>query len=103
MLDRPHEVAVEGRRHGVTKKKQATSAGRLLICKKALFHQFILCSKLKFSKAANPDESTSKTMLYSDCKLKANAYNEAWSKILKMTGLAWTKKAQLFKNFKCDD
>jgi hypothetical protein len=40
-LRRAVEVAVEGKKQGVTKKVAHTSAGRLLICKRELLQQFV--------------------------------------------------------------
>ncbi|XP_050077664.1 tRNA-specific adenosine deaminase 1 [Anopheles maculipalpis] len=40
VANRPHEVEVAGRRHGVTKRKLTTPAARLQISKIELFHRF---------------------------------------------------------------
>ncbi|XP_034242468.1 tRNA-specific adenosine deaminase 1 [Thrips palmi] len=89
--ERPHEVAVNGHRHGVTKKMQATSAGRLLISKKDLFHQFMVCSQRQVT-----------NVTYSESKLGADAYYKAWCSILTATGLVWTKKPKFLKDFTCE-
>lgn len=103
--ERQHEVAVEGRRLGVTKKKQATSAGRLLISKKNLLELFMICSQQQFTNAANSpsDDLKIRSMSYSHFKSRAHDYKKAWCSILKATGLAWTKKPPSLNDFKCGE
>ncbi|KAK3927872.1 tRNA-specific adenosine deaminase 1 [Frankliniella fusca] len=92
--ERPLEIAVEGRRLGVTKKKQGTAAGRLQICKKNLFKQFLTCWSLKemFRNQVEPSSSVYNDLSYLECKSDAVVYRNAWKCVLKETNLPWTMK-----------
>ncbi|XP_026283516.1 tRNA-specific adenosine deaminase 1 [Frankliniella occidentalis] len=111
-VERPHEVGIEGKRLGVTKKKQSTPAGRLLISKKDLFRQFMDCWSLKefqrnqvelLDECSPAVVSISKGLSYMECKAAAVAYQEAWRTILKVALLPWTIKPQNLQIFRSED
>lgn len=115
--ERGHEVAVEGRRHGVTKKNQQTAAGRLQISKKGLFNQFISCwdqrSGHRFSSELGKTTASTGDLLntnlnctklsYFRCKLEAEEYRKAWNLCVKDAQLPWTQKPNNFEDFEVED
>ncbi|KAJ8972475.1 hypothetical protein NQ314_000168 [Rhamnusium bicolor] len=95
--DKCMEVAVEGKRQGVTKKNINTSSGRLNICKLRLFSYFKeICDLHNLEVIKNCDI---KTICYKDAKLLATDYKDNWN-ILRKSFKIWTNKdAQLLDFF----
>lgn len=81
------EVAVEGKKQGVTKKKLNTEIGRLKICKLELFKSFISVCKLK---GLHHSDDIVK-LDYLSVKHMAEDYQKNWASLKKKFGV-WTKK-----------
>lgn len=112
--ERALEVAVEGKKQGVTKRAAHTSAGRLLICKKELLRQFVnvvllmpdaglhLSSVLNASDVAGnivEIEQCLVKMPYRHLKYLSEDYKEAWSTVRATCLPSWTVKCQSLLNF----
>ncbi|XP_072399780.1 tRNA-specific adenosine deaminase 1 [Diabrotica undecimpunctata] len=83
------EVAVEGKRQGVTKKKLNTEAGRLKICKVELFKKFMeICDLKKIQLRKNCDN---RSLTYVDVKSLNKEYIRSWE-ILRQHFKTWTLK-----------
>ena len=112
------QVAVEGKKQGVTKTLAHTSAGRLLICKKELLCQFVevalsmpdctlnLPTVLKTDKVRRDmKEVEIKHYLtyisYKTLKYLAQDYNMAWEIVKSNCFLSWVKKCDSLLNFIC--
>lgn len=100
---KPLEVAVEGRKQGVTKKNQNRSACRLEICKKNLFQKFaILVKSFEPEKlplnlkeiCANLDKMT-----YNQAKRLATDYVEMWKQTRVQVLPTWTIKQSALTEF----
>lgn len=88
------EVAVEGKKQGVTKKNINTKIGRLKICKLELFKSFVSICNLKginFSKDIVKID-------YLNIKKLADVYQKNWLHLKKKFGV-WTKKDDRSLNF----
>lgn len=83
------EVAVEGKKQGVTKKNKNKKAGRLSICKKELFSTFcdITNSSNMFKCVSNSADEN-----YLDVKNKAYDYIKVWNDIKCNVFKIWTYK-----------
>lgn len=83
------EVAVEGKRQGVTKKNLDAPSARLKICKLELFRSFVEVSELRrINMGLNCDL---KTLSYKEVKNLAVDYNDCW-KTLRKSFKVWTSK-----------
>ncbi|GAB0091893.1 tRNA-specific adenosine deaminase 1 [Sergentomyia squamirostris] len=89
--ERPHEVAVSGRRQGVTKKALKTPSARLLISKKALFQHYI--THLHSATTQKPP----KDLLYLEAKEKK--YLEIWGWLKENYFKVWPTKSDDFQRF----
>lgn len=88
------EVAVEGKRQGVTKKKLNTEFGRLKICKMELFKYF---NEICTLKGINPCYNFEKNS-YGSMKVMSDVYQQNWI-ILKDKFRTWTKKDAKLQTF----
>ncbi|KAG8224051.1 hypothetical protein J437_LFUL001128 [Ladona fulva] len=102
--DRPLEVAVNGRKQGVTKKRLGTPAGRLLICKRELLRAFfhVLDFRRKFANPQNNADNLTRDKSYIFLKNSASEYKESWQKICRESSLVWPKKPEAYLQFKVD-
>lgn len=90
------EVAVEGKRQGVTKKKLNTEAGRLKICKLELFKTFMdICETRKIQLKADCDNCT---LSYKYVKLLNQDYQQSWRN-LRQCFKTWPVKKDVLLNF----
>lgn len=92
--DNPLQVAVEGRRQGITKKVAGTPAGQLKICKQALLREFIETLQILGDKKLKnlPENADLRTMPYFQVKNLSSSYQKAWS-VLKTTAFPeWPQK-----------
>ncbi|CAH1153475.1 unnamed protein product [Phaedon cochleariae] len=90
------EVAVEGRRQGVTKKKLDTEAGRLKICKLELFKTFMHICESKNIQLKNDCDNW--TICYGDVKNLAKCYQNSW-KLVKECFKTWPCKDENLLDF----
>lgn len=75
----PHQVAVNGKRLGVTKKKERTRSGRLLISKIELFRCYLdILKKYNEKLCLYPIEMDFNGLQYGDIKQTAIQYQSVW-------------------------
>ncbi|XP_059478440.1 tRNA-specific adenosine deaminase 1-like isoform X2 [Neocloeon triangulifer] len=89
--DQCFQVAVDGRKHGLSKAKATTTAGRLKVCKAELHLTFEKVSSklgLNFSKCT-----------YRQLKDKADIYQNRWEIIKSNSFPEWPKKEAGFEEF----
>lgn len=91
------EVAVEGKKQGVTKKNLHTKAARLTICKLELFKYFF---DIYNGIHTNDSCSISKSTSYKTVKQMAVDYQKAWQLI--KNKLTWTRKSDDLLDFVLD-
>ncbi|XP_063697666.1 tRNA-specific adenosine deaminase 1 [Culicoides brevitarsis] len=102
--DRPHEVTVDGRKLGVTKKTKGAKS-RLLISKIEILRTFlrIVNDEKTFKSALFPDESNESDLLskitYEKAKSCAKLYNEQWNLLVTDCIKLWTKKPENLNSF----
>lgn len=99
----PQQVAVSGKRQGVTKKLARTPKGRLSITKIELFREYLNLLK-KFNQKMNlfPLETNFDDLIYSEAKNKAIDYQTIWIELKKSYFKIWTTKSDDLKTFKID-
>ncbi|XP_069683621.1 tRNA-specific adenosine deaminase 1 [Periplaneta americana] len=112
--ERALEVAVDGKKQGVTKKVAHTSAGRLQICKKELLRQFVIvCSSIPNPTLHFPiifkcndiigDRSELEAWLsqlsYKQLKNLAEDYQLAWNTVRAACFPSWKRKCGSFIGF----
>ncbi|XP_071449422.1 tRNA-specific adenosine deaminase 1 [Hetaerina americana] len=95
------EVAVNGRKQGVTKKMFGTPAGRLKTCKRELLNLFFEVFEAKHSTGnqLGENENISKNMTYFDLKSRAQGYNASWKSICQSSFQSWPKKCKSLFEF----
>lgn len=96
---RPLEVAVAGKKQGVTKKKLNTKHGRLLITKLELFQKYLDVVKLK-PELLNTFKFLEKCS-YGKAKGESKLYREMWDLLKEKYFLTWTTKPEALLNFTC--
>ncbi|XP_044257043.1 tRNA-specific adenosine deaminase 1 [Tribolium madens] len=89
------EVAIDGRRQGVT-KKQLKTVGALRICKLKLYESFVKILNQFKIKLKNIDSTV---LTYQEAKLCANDYYKTWI-ILKKSFKVWTTKDENLLQFR---
>lgn len=99
--DRPHEVAVAGKRQGVTKKKINTPSGRLLTTKKELFKRFV--ETANDQRIFSGSEKTTAELTYVEAKMLATQYQCAWTELKKNYFRIWTAKSNELSLFRAND
>lgn len=98
--ERPLEVAVAGKRQGVTKKKINTPSGRLLISKKELFKKFM---ETVHHLSDDLQISIGDKLTYCDAKMLSIQYQSAWNVLKKDYFRIWTAKPSELNQFRVDD
>lgn len=100
ILFRNFEVAVAGKRQGVTKKQLLTKVGRLQICKVELLRQYQL---LILSDYPEIGTSLGVTVLstYEQCKLSSVEYTKACEQLKRSYFGCWTSKPSNINKFCC--
>nr|CAD7455030.1 unnamed protein product [Timema tahoe] len=88
------EVAVEGRKQGVTKKAAHTTAGRLLVCKMELLRQFVLTVSIAPCTEHFADTLGDKlaNCPYWELKSRAQEYQLSWKRVREVHMHAWADK-----------
>lgn len=99
--DRPHEVAIAGKRQGVTKKKINTASGRLLITKRELFKKFI--EAMNYWENDLHNACVVETMTYAEAKNVSFEYQNAWKKLKENYFRIWTTKPNEQNQFRAND
>ncbi|KAJ8919629.1 hypothetical protein NQ315_006155 [Exocentrus adspersus] len=98
--DKSLEVAVEGKRQGVTKKRLNSVTARLKICKLELFKRFVeVCEQCDVELDKNRDL---KTFNYKQVKVLAVHYNHCWD-TLRKSFKVWTTKDEKLLHFFLDN
>lgn len=106
---KPLEVAVEGRKQGVTKKTQGRPSSRLSVCKKNLFQAFSSLVKAIISADDNlPPHLVQYApkldgMTYQEAKLLAHHYCKTWKEIKTKLMPDWTVKSNKLTEFSNKD
>lgn len=90
--DKKLEVAVDGRRHGLTKSKALTPLGRLKLCKRELFSVFC---EIAPQFGVEIDKSDS----YRKWKDVSTEYQNLWKTVKSKTFSEWPTKEGAFDNF----
>jgi len=86
------EVAVDGRRHGLTKARASTPVGRLKVCKRNLFSLFCeVAPALGFS--------LGQSETYREVKNKAEEYQLKWDIVRDRAFPEWPQKNAEFEEF----
>lgn len=94
-------MSVAGKRQGVTKKKLATSIGRLQICKVELLRQFERLILSDFPDIGTELGFTSE-MTYDQAKGASLKYAKAWELLKSTYFKCWTTKPSAINEFRCD-
>ncbi|XP_067646415.1 tRNA-specific adenosine deaminase 1 [Eurosta solidaginis] len=97
---KPYEVAVNGKRLGVTKKKLRTPHASLNVSKYHLMAEFVELLRLKpeFLKKLKISQNELQSLKYNQCKQLANEYQTAWTLAKQNYFKQWTQKpADLLK------
>lgn len=101
------EVAVEGRKQGVTKKTQNRPACRLQICKKNLYKSFASLVKTAGTDNLPPHlthcASKLDTLPYREAKQLASEYCKMWETVRAKVMPCWTLKPANLANFTIQD
>lgn len=102
---RPLEVAVSGKRQGVTKSKRNTISGALRISKVWLFHEFVstLSSQPSLQKSFYPNSDDFYKITYKEAKFCSKEYQSAWNLLKTDYFQNWTKKSEKLLDFKLED
>lgn len=99
--NRPLEVAVAGKKQGVTKKKINTPAGRLQITKIELFRKFIeTVEGNKDRMKLVPDDVDIRALTYREAKALSTKYQETWTFLKENYFKNWTRKPEFVDSFK---
>lgn len=99
----PHQVAVHGKRLGVTKKKEKTRVGRLLISKIELFRCYLNILKIYNEKLGlYPNETDFNRLQYCDVKTASIEYQRVWNYLKENYFHIWPKKPNDLNNFIVD-
>jgi hypothetical protein len=114
VLCRALEVAVEGKKQGVTKKVALSSACQLFICKKELLRQFVnvilsipdpalhLHTILKLSDVTEIEQCLV-NMPYRQLKNLSDDYTQAWNTVRVSCFPSWTVKSESLQCFSLAD
>lgn len=94
--ERPHEVAVAGKRQGVTKKKRNTVNGRLLICKRELLRTYLKITR-------KIDKNQTNQLSYEQAKMNSVQYQQRWNDLKASYFKCWTNKSKDLIQFYCND
>ncbi|XP_037905780.1 tRNA-specific adenosine deaminase 1 isoform X1 [Hermetia illucens] len=103
--EKPLEVAVSGKRQGVTKSKRNTISGALRISKVWLFHEFVstLSSQPSLQKSFYPNSDDFHKITYKEAKFCSEEYQSAWNLLKTDYFQNWTKKSEKLLDFKLED
>lgn len=96
----PHQVAVNGKRLGVTKKKANTISGRLLISKIELFRCYLdIVKKFNAKLCLHSTDMDFDSLQYSDAKNVSIEYQRAWNDLKQNYFGIWSTKPDELKKF----
>lgn len=102
-IKNPHQVAVGGKRQGVTKKKANTSSGRLSISKIELYRNYLdIMKKFNDKFGTHPLQTDFDSLRYCDAKNTSIEYQKAWNDLKRNYFGVWTTKSDELKAFKID-
>ena len=94
------EVAIEGKKQGVTKKNANTKKARLQISKIELYRIFLRI--IQMYEINSLEISNLKTLSYFDMKHKAIEYRQNWNVVKCLAFKIWTKKDEKLLKFCID-
>ncbi|XP_046390728.1 tRNA-specific adenosine deaminase 1 [Ischnura elegans] len=92
------EVAVNGRKQGVTKKALGTAAGRLKICKKEILNLYFDVQKAKYNHLSERTV-VSEGMAYFNLKNLGQGYYKAWEVMRQSSFQSWPRKCKSLIEF----
>lgn len=99
----PHQVAVNGKRLGVTKKKANSLSGRLLISKIELFRCYVnILRILNTNLGIFPKDIDLDNLQYSDAKNASIEYQRAWTDLKETYFRIWSTKPKGLNSFHID-
>ncbi|XP_030377150.1 tRNA-specific adenosine deaminase 1 [Scaptodrosophila lebanonensis] len=98
---RPYEIAVNGKRQGVTRKKLDTPQAALEISKYKLLNSFVelLSCSSSLCKRFNLKSEQLNDLTYIECKTLAAEYQTAWKLLKQNYFRQWTCKPEELQNF----
>lgn len=98
-----HQVAVNGKRQGVTKKKANTQSGRLSISKIELFRCYLdILKRFNDTLTLYPIDTDFKSLRYCDAKNASHEYQTIWTDLKQHYFSVWTVKSEELNTFKID-
>lgn len=98
-----HQVAVNGKRLGVTKKKANTPSGRLAISKVELFRCYLdILKRFNETLELYPADTDFNSLQYCDAKNASESYQQAWNDLKQNYFQVWTTKMDELNTFKID-
>lgn len=101
--EKSHEVAVAGKRQGVTKNKINTSSGRLLISKIEFLKQYLEILKIfNDNLKLFPNTIHLNKITYKEAKRVSVEYTNTWIQLKEHFFRNWTKKPNELENFRID-
>lgn len=99
----PHQVAVSGKRLGVTKKKEKTRSGRLLISKVELFRCYLdILKKSNQKLCLYANETDFDQLQYGDAKNTSIEYQSVWNHLKEHYFHIWPIKPNDLNKFTID-
>lgn len=94
------EVAVNGKKQGVTKKKVNTKSGRLLISKLGLFRKYLEVVESNPDLEVNNDTNLIQSCTYLETKQNCEEYNDLWKDLKQKYFGSWTTKPEELLKFR---
>ena len=90
-----HEVSINGRKLGTTKKHLKTSKSWVSVCRQLVLREFLSLLKKMGNEPTVFEDKT-----YAECKQSMTNYQEAWHSLKSHVLFNWTHKPCFTKNFK---
>lgn len=99
----PQQVAVAGKRQGITKKMANKRNARLLITKIELFREYLeILKKFNHKMDLYPLDTNFEDLSYTEAKRKSQEYEKTWSELKGNYFKVWTVKRNELQHFKID-
>lgn len=99
----PHQVAICGKRQGITKKKANSRSARLLISKIELFRAYIdIMKNMNQTLHIYPDDTDLQKLEYCEGKQASTDYQNLWNDLKERYFLHWTSKPLELNKFNLD-
>lgn len=103
ILKNQHQVAVNGKRQGVTKKSANTPKGRLTISKIELFRCYLdILKRFNHKLNIHPTDTDFNSLRYCDAKKASHDYHTVWNDLKLNYFHVWSTKPDELNSFKID-